>query len=129
MNANEQADKIVLDEKRAARELELRCDCGITFNVTGDNLASIKTRQRSSKSQKRRRRRAKRKGTTSVETRSDDAYASTSDSACQLASVRLRCGRQRDDRLDGSEALSSFIILGLICVIFYYIDVPRQMFG
>jgi hypothetical protein len=124
-NVNDVTDKIVLDKKHTARELELRCDCGITFNVTGDNLKSIKTKHCTGKSKKRRRRRAKRKATTSVEAKSD--AVSTSPSACQQASAGLRCGRQRDDIPNGSEDVSclAFVVLALVfsyLVFCYHMD-------
>ncbi|OOQ84583.1 hypothetical protein PEBR_29612 [Penicillium brasilianum] len=125
-NANDNTDKIVLGEEHAARELELRCDCGITFNVKGDNLRSIKTKHRTSTSKKRRRKRAKRKGMTSVDAKSD--AVSTSASACQLTSAGLRCGRQRNDIPNGPDDASclAFVVLVLVfsssIVFCYHID-------
>lgn len=125
-NSNADTDKIVLGEEHAARELELRCDCGTTFNVNGDNLRSIKTNHRTSTSKKRRRRRAKRKGMTSVDAKSD--AVSTSASACQLSSAGLRCGRQRNDIPNGPDDASclAFVVLVLVfsysIVFCYHID-------
>lgn len=104
-NAKTEVYKTVLDDKHGTRDLELCCDCGTTFKVTGDNLNSIKVKSVTNKSV-----RVKPKSTTPG--RGDDV------SLNHIA--RMRAGSRRNDTdtdVDGTVDLVIRIVLSLIFVV------------
>jgi hypothetical protein len=132
---NAQTEKSDCDErKHDTSSLGLRCDCGTTFKVFGDNLTSIKvkhgtgtstTKSCACKCQNRRAKHKRAKTRTNTTLEAEDHNPSHS----PLTPTDLRITKRSPDLPPGMDLVISLIFLGPILAVFCFVYGSAEIFG